>query len=133
MSYKIKSSKAPKPEYFQEQEYAMLRKKYHGKVPPMKVLVRQGTRQASGMYPLIYEKGNAVEYKGHFGKVEKVTRAGIWIRIVKKDRTGLPSKMSKPMFVSTKEVEAGKVYPPFTNIPVVFALPFSMEKGKHGF
>ena len=128
MVFKIKSSKAPKPEYFQEQEYAMLRKKYHGKVPPMKVLARQGTRQASGMYRLIYKKGNIIEYKEHIGEVEKVTKEGIWVRILKKDKTGLPSKTSKSMFVSTKEVEAGKVYPFFTNIPLVFALPFSMEK-----
>lgn len=128
MPYKIKKrKKRPTPEYFKQREIEYLRKKYKGKVPPLSVSARTGTRSVAGIHENIYKKGKIVEYKNNFAQVEKVTKQGIHIRTFKRGKDGFYTPTKKVKFLSVKEVGKGKVYPFFTSFPLVLGLPFTIK------
>jgi hypothetical protein len=131
MAYKVKKKRAKKlkPEYFRERDIASIRKKYKGKVPPYKVLAKTGIKRTEGFYKRVYEKGRVIKYKDKIARVEKVTRQGIHIRIIKKDKQGFPTKPSKKLkFVSVEEVRKGNVRPFFTRLPLlIFTAPLTIE------
>lgn len=121
MAFKIKGKRVcpPKPEFFREREIQSLRKKHKGKLPPFTEISRTGIRRVSGIHSRIYKKGRIVQYKGKLASVEKVTTKGIIISPFTKPN-GLATPTKKKVFVSANDVEKGKVYPFFTNFPLVF-------------
>lgn len=117
MAYKtkIKKTKVPSPDYFRQRDIRDLRKKKH---KSFKQLFISGERQVSGFYPRVYEKGRMVQYGNTIGQVEKVTRQGIHIRVIKRDKQGFPTiKAKKTTFVPVSQVEKGGIRPFFTNVP----------------
>jgi hypothetical protein len=117
MAFKIKAKpkrrKIPKPEYFKEREVRDL-----GKHASFQAMARVGTRRSLGVPERIYKEGNVVEYKGNLAVVEKVSKKGIHIRVYKRDKDGFASaKSKKTKFLSVKDVEKGKTYPYFIDLP----------------
>jgi hypothetical protein len=130
MAYKIKNFKKIPKNYFEERELANVRKKYKGKVPPFRVLAREGTREAFAIQESVHTKGEFVQYRGELGRVEKVEKTGIWLNLFKKDNKGIINNArTERVFVKEKDVEAGKVYPYYSKLPMIFGnMPISFEK-----
>jgi len=117
MAFKIKSKikrrKIPKPKYFEEREIRDLKKN-----ASFQDKARVGTRITAGIHERIYKEGNVVEYKGNLAVVEKVSKQGIHIRVYKRGKDDFPSiKAKNTKFLTTKDVEKGKVYPHFIDVP----------------
>lgn len=117
MAFGIKTKKKrrtiPKPKYFEQREIRDL-----GEHPKFTEQARTGTRITAGVHERIYKEGNVVEYKGNLAMVEKVSKKGIHIRVYKRGKDDFPSiKAKKSKFLSVKEVEKGKVYPYFIDLP----------------
>lgn len=127
MVFKVKGKKKcpvvrrPRAEFFREKEIQLLREKHKGKLPPFNEITRTGLRRVSGIHSRIYKKGRIVQYKGRLAEVEKVSTRGITLRpFSKPKKTGIATPLKKTVFVSVKDVEAGKVYPFFNRFPLVF-------------
>ena len=113
--------KRPRAEFFREKEIDVLRKRHKGKIPPFTELTRTGLRRVSGIHSRIYKKGRLVQYKGRLAEVKKVSTRRITLQpFSKPKKTGIATPLKKTVFVSVKEVEAGKVYPFFNRFPLVF-------------
>lgn len=126
MAYKLKSKKSAKisSHYFEEQELAGLRKKYPKGIP-LSEASRFGMRQVSGVTERVHRKGNFVEYKNGLARIDKVEKKGIWVTPFHTNGIATPSK--KKVFISEEKIEKGKVYPAFTNLPIM-SLPFLTVK-----
>lgn len=119
MAYKqkVKHRKEIPNSYWKEEEIARIRKKYKGKVPPFSVISKEGTRMVLGIPKRIHEKGELVYYKNEVARVHSVSKKGIFLqKFSKAEGLAIPTK--KLMFVSEKDLDEGKVYPVFTNIPI---------------
>ncbi len=124
MAFKVKRKKRvcpPQPEFFRQQELDRLVKKHKGKFPPFFELTRTGTRRVSGVHRRIYQKGRIVQFEGKLARVDKITTKGIVITpFTKPDKKGITGISKKKVFVSSQDIEKGKVYPFFTNFPLIF-------------
>ena len=101
MAYKIKRGNE------QEEKYLLRRTKGH---PSFEQIERMENRRFFQINKKLHTKGELVRYKEQLGKVKKVSRKGIYIQEIEGD-IAEPSK--KLIFISEKEIEAGKVYPSF--------------------
>lgn len=112
MKSRKKKRKVLSPKYFEQREIRDVSDK------GFQEQARTGTRITAGIQDRIYRKGAVVQYKGDLAKVEKVTKQGIHIRTYKRGKDDFPSvKAKKTKFLSVEDVEKGKVYPYFTNLP----------------
>jgi hypothetical protein len=117
MAYKIKH-KRMNAVYWDEREYENVRKKYHNKMPPFTVVMREATRtKFSKAQAISHRKGAFVEYQGNPSVVTKVTRKGVWIQSFKRGSLGVKAT-KKPIFIAEKKYEQ-KVEPYSTSMPIV--------------
>ena len=126
MTYKLKHPrKKLTPEYWEKREVSGLRKKYHGKLPPVLQITRTAIRRVTDVPERIHTKGKFVQYKDKLGRIKKVTRQGVWIEIfTKPNDKSITFPTKKVVFVSEKKLEKGEVYPFFTRLPSYVSPPF---------
>lgn len=105
MVYKIKKS-------WKERELMQIRKKYKGKIPPFKVISREGTRLFLKVPSKIHKKGAIVTYKNRPAIVKKVTRKGVHLQRFKKTN-GLTSPEKKITYVPHKTYDRLPIYPSY--------------------
>lgn len=110
MNYKIKGKRVPKGIYWREREGDNLIKKYPNKIPPSKEIIRYGMRSYWLVQKKVHTKGTPVQYKEYPAVVTKVERNGVWLQTFKSDNENILKK-DKEVFVTEKDIEAGKVYP----------------------
>ena len=100
MTYKIKKKTG------REKEMQVIRRKYKGKLPPLTVLTRTGTRRIFKFPTRTHKVGKIVNYKGKLAVVRKVTSRGVHLQEIKINKKGglLDSKPSKKIkFIPEKE------------------------------
>ena len=133
MKYKTKTTKhkpihhrIPK-DYWFAHEVQELKEKYPKRIPPLLKVSRTATRNVLGIPQRVHKKGAVVQYKGSVARVLKVEKRGIWLEPFKKPtENSIAYPSGKKVFVTEKEIEAGKVYSFGTNIPFYFSPPFEL-------
>ena len=111
-------------EYFLQKEIAREKKEGHGHLT-FNEYSREGTRYFLRVPQEIHEVGRAVRYKGNIGRINRVTKEGIYVNFFTEgEGINVPSKHET--FISEKEVEKN-VYPENLNLP---QLTFGAMGGK---
>lgn len=85
------------------------RKKKRNKLPPFRILAREGTRVTFKIDKKIHKKGAIIQYKGEPHIVRKVTKRGIFVSKFKSN--GITELEESEKFISEGKIQKGKVYP----------------------
>ena len=108
MTYKVKKKtrkkRLPKG-YFKEKELRLVREKYKGKVP-VGVIIKEGIRVSTILKvpKKTHKKGNLIKFKGKMYSVQKVSRQGVHLAPVKRDKKNfLKVDVKKTKFVPEKK------------------------------
>ena len=111
-------------EYYTQLEIKRERKEGHGHLK-LTDYSKEGTRYFLRVPQEIHEVGRAVRYKGNIGRINRVTKEGIYVNFFTNGKgINVPSKHET--FISEKEVEKN-VYPENMNLP---QLTFGAMGGK---
>ena len=106
-------------DYFREKELRLLREKHKGKLP-VGVIIKEGVRISQKVPKRTHQKGKFISFKGKMYAVQKVSRQGVHLAPVRREKgkVGLKVDVKKTKFVPEREY-SGKAVSYY--IPIIFA------------